>query len=64
MQITDIIDIDAPIERVWELTVDVEAWPRYTPTMTSVERLDDGEFGHGPHHASSSPASHSSASGR
>lgn len=36
--------IHAPIERVWELTVQVERWPSITPTMASVERLDDGEL--------------------
>lgn len=34
--------IDAPVERVWAHTVDVEALPQLTPTMTAVERLDDG----------------------
>jgi uncharacterized membrane protein len=35
--------INADIEHVWELTVDVEAWPAITPTtITSVTRLDDG----------------------
>jgi uncharacterized membrane protein len=36
------IDIDAPPEAVWALTLDVESWPDHTPTMTSVERLDAG----------------------
>jgi uncharacterized membrane protein len=39
--------IDAPASRVWELTVDVAAWPEFTPTMQRVERLDDGPFGPG-----------------
>jgi uncharacterized membrane protein len=42
MGIEHTIDIDAPIERVWALTLDVESWPDHTPTMTSIERLDDG----------------------
>lgn len=42
MQITDVTTIDAPIERVWALTLDLESLPRTTPTVTSVERLDDG----------------------
>lgn len=41
-EISSDVRIDAPADHVWALTVDVEAWPRITPTMTSVERLDDG----------------------
>ncbi len=42
MAIESELVIQAPVERVWDLTVDVESWPRLTPTMTSVERLDEG----------------------
>lgn len=42
MHIENVIDIQAPAETVWGLTVAVEDWPEITPTMTSVERLDDG----------------------
>ena len=42
MRIEDSIDIAAPVERVWELTMDVESWPQLTPTITSVKRLDHG----------------------
>lgn len=34
--------IQAPVETVWALTLDVERWPESTPTITVVERLDDG----------------------
>lgn len=34
--------IDAPAERVWAVTVDVDGLPSVTPTVTSVERLDQG----------------------
>jgi len=47
MKIDDRIEIAAPVSRVWDLTVDVEAWPMFTPTMTKVERLDSGPFGVG-----------------
>ena len=39
--------IDAPPHPVWEVMADVVRWPQWTPTITSVERLDDGEFGVG-----------------
>ena len=42
MRIEHTIDIAAPAERVWALTVDVESWPELSPTMTAVERLDGG----------------------
>lgn len=42
MKLEHTVHIDAPIEVVWALTEDVEGWPDTTPTMTSVERLDDG----------------------
>ncbi len=42
MQITDSRVIDAPAGRVWDLTLDLEALPEVTPTVTSIERLDDG----------------------
>ena len=42
MDITNDLLIDAPVDVVWALTLDVESWPETTPTMTRVERLDDG----------------------
>jgi uncharacterized membrane protein len=47
MRIEDVQVIEAPVEKVWDLTVDVEGLPAVTPTMTSVERLDDGPIGLG-----------------
>lgn len=47
MRIEDRIDIQATPARVWALTVDVERWPAFVPTMTRIERLDDGPFGVG-----------------
>jgi len=34
--------IDAPAQRVWEVLFDVARWQEWTPTVDSVERLDDG----------------------
>ena len=39
MRIEHTIEIAAPVQRVWELTLDVEAWPRHTPTITRIELL-------------------------
>jgi uncharacterized membrane protein len=42
MHLEDRLEIEAPAAVVWALTADVERWPESTPTMTTVERLDDG----------------------
>jgi uncharacterized membrane protein len=42
MRWTHSTHIDAPVDVVWRLTTDVEAWPATTPTIRSVRRLDDG----------------------
>lgn len=36
--------IDASPQQVWEVLFDVVRWPDWTPTIRSVERLDDGVF--------------------
>lgn len=43
-KVENIIQIDAPPAVVWAVTEDVEKWPEWTPTVTSVKRLDEGEF--------------------
>lgn len=42
MRVEHSIDIDAPVQHVWNITLDVEAWPKHTPTIESIERLDGG----------------------
>ncbi len=34
--------VNAPAERVWAVFSDVAHWPDWTPTVESVERLDEG----------------------
>jgi uncharacterized membrane protein len=36
------VKITAPVDRVWSTTCDIESWPRWSPTMTSVTRSDAG----------------------
>lgn len=40
--VTHEIEIDASPELVWSVTQDLERWPEWTPTVTSVTRLDSG----------------------
>lgn len=42
MDITHDLLITAPVRAVWQATIDIESWPGITPTVTSVERLDEG----------------------
>ena len=41
------IDIHAPIERVWDVTADIERWPEWTPTVTRATVHGKGPAGVG-----------------
>jgi len=38
------IDIDAPADRVYEVMADTDRWHEWTPSVTSIKRLDSGPF--------------------
>jgi uncharacterized protein YndB with AHSA1/START domain len=44
MVLEDKIEINASRDRVWQVTVDVEAWPKWSPVMESIRREDTGDF--------------------
>ncbi|HVU88335.1 MAG TPA: SRPBCC family protein [Pirellulales bacterium] len=44
MHLEHSLAIAAPWEVVWAVTIDVERWPEWTPTMQRVERIDSGPF--------------------
>jgi uncharacterized membrane protein len=41
------INADAPVRRAWQVLAELERWPEWTPTVRSVERLDEGPVGVG-----------------
>lgn len=47
MEQSIVVDVDATPERVWEVMSDIERWPEWTETVTSVTRLDSDSLGLG-----------------
>jgi uncharacterized protein YndB with AHSA1/START domain len=47
MTIKNTIQIEAPPHVVWAVTVGIEQWSKWTPTVSSAYCLDDGPFGLG-----------------
>lgn len=45
--IEDTIHIEAPKKLIWKVIEDIELWPQWAPTITTVQRLDDRPFGLG-----------------
>ncbi|MBS2554232.1 SRPBCC family protein [Catenulispora sp. NL8] len=44
MKFQTAVDIDATPATVWRILTDVESWPKWSASMTSVERLQQGEL--------------------
>ncbi|MDA0339875.1 MAG: SRPBCC family protein [Proteobacteria bacterium] len=42
MKVQHTIDVDALPDLVWAVTVDVNQWPTWTPTVERAERMDEG----------------------
>ncbi len=47
MRVIDTITVNTSMDRAWSVTVDVEGWPRWTPTMERVEIRGRGKLGSG-----------------
>ncbi|WP_412067195.1 SRPBCC family protein [Rubrivirga sp. IMCC43871] len=47
MTVENTLHIDASPDVVWAVTEDVDRWPEWTPTISSVRRLDDLPLGIG-----------------
>ena len=44
MKIARSIKIQAPVDILWRVTIDVNRWPDWSPGFQSIQRLDKGPF--------------------
>jgi uncharacterized membrane protein len=44
MRYVESVEIAADLDRVWAVQTDVERWPEWLPTVTSLRRLEPGPF--------------------
>lgn len=44
MRYEETAQLDAPIDLVWRLTIGIEDWPAFLPTVRRTQRLDTGEL--------------------
>lgn len=44
VKIENSIDIEASVDVVWSVTVNIEQWPEWVPSVTAARRLDNGPF--------------------
>lgn len=42
MEQSIVVDIAAPVERVWQVLSDIDRWPEWADSVTSARRLDQG----------------------
>lgn len=42
MEQSIVVDIEAPVERVWQVLTDIDRWSEWTDSVTSARRLDEG----------------------
>jgi len=47
MVIENKIHIESPLEVVWSVTENIENWPKWTPTVESIKRNEQGQLGVG-----------------
>ena len=41
---TESVTVDSSPEKVWAIISNLENWPEWTPTVTKIERLDQGDL--------------------